>query len=233
MSVMRGVDENTAIGDEVVVLGNAEGGGVINAITGRIVGVGPNLVEVDAPFQPGNSGSPIIHLKTKKVIAVATYLTIRKYDTATRAPIKEPIIRRFGYRIDSVKTWQPVDWSAFYAQAAEMESIEQLTKDFITFIQDIAGDSRVSRSQHTNPAIRNRIDAWLSSKNRRLSAQDSRNVDQNFISFLKVASQSDVTAARQRMSYDYFQRQLGEQQRERTEIATIFGKIVESVRSER
>jgi S1-C subfamily serine protease len=75
--VMEGVSEKATIGDDVVVLGNAEGAGVINLIKGKIVGIGPDRVEVDAPFQPGNSGSPIIHLKTGQVIGVATYLTIR------------------------------------------------------------------------------------------------------------------------------------------------------------
>src|SRR6185369_11606078 len=120
LQIMTGVDEHAAIGDEVVVLGNAEGAGVINTIKGKIVGLGPNLVEVDAPFQPGNSGSPIIHLKTAKVIGVATYLTIRKYDSATREAVKAPIVRRFGYRLDSVKKWEPVTWPSFYAQATEM-----------------------------------------------------------------------------------------------------------------
>src|SRR5204863_3580947 len=143
---------------EVVVLGNAEGAGVINPIKGRIVGLGPNLVEVDAPFQPGNSGSPIIHLKTGKVIGVATYLTIRKYDSATKEAIKEPIVRRFGYRLDSVKQWQPVNWQTFYAQATEMETIEKLTNDLVAFLQDLGKDGRVSRGAHTNPVIKNRID---------------------------------------------------------------------------
>ena len=164
---------------------------------------------------------------------MATYLTVRKYDTATREAIKEPVVRRFGYRIDSVKTWQPVDWTAFYAQAAEMESIETLTKDFIELIRDIADDSRVNRSKHNNPAIKNRIDAWLAGKNKHMSVQDASNADQNFISFLKIASQTDVTAARQHLTYDYFQRQFVDQQSERSEIAGIFGKIIASVRQER
>ncbi len=36
LEVMTGVDENTAIGDDVVVLGNAEGAGVINTIKGKV-----------------------------------------------------------------------------------------------------------------------------------------------------------------------------------------------------
>jgi len=228
--ILRDAENNASIGDEVVVLGNAEGGGVINNISGRIVGIGPNLVEIDAPFLPGNSGSPIIHLRTSKVIGVATYLTIRKYDSATSQALGSPSIRRFGYRIDTVKTWQPVNWNTFYAQATEMENIEKLTKDFIVLIKDIAADGRVSRSLHSNPVITSRIDAWLAEKSRHLSRSDKVNADQNFVSFLKTTSQADVASAQQYMTYDYFQRQLTEQQRERAEIAKFFARIVDAVK---
>jgi S1-C subfamily serine protease len=233
LPVMIGVDEHASIGDEVVVLGNAEGAGVINTITGKIVGIGPNLVEVDAPFQPGNSGSPIIHLKTGKVIGVATYLTYRKYDAATREAIKNPVIRRFGYRLDSVKKWEPVDWRTFNAQAAEMEAVEGLTEDLADFLGDLAKDGRVSRGAHTNPVIKNRIDAWIEAKSKRLSPRDEINADQSMLSFLKVTCQTDVAAAQKHLTYDYFQRQLAEQQKERSQIADFFTKIIQELRNKR
>ena len=226
LEVMRGVENIVVAGDDVVVLGNSEGGGVIIPIMGRIVGVGPQLVEVDAPFQPGNSGSPIIHLRTRKVVAIATYLVIRKYDPVTKRPLPEPSIRRFGYRIDSVKTWQPVNWNAFTSQAIEMEKIETLTNDLHAFVTDLAADRKIAPGAHTNPAIRNRIDAWIASKASTSSAKDAATADQNFISFVKARSQSDVTAARPQLTYDYFQRKLAEQQKQRTEITDALGKIL-------
>ena len=231
--VMLKVDENAAIDDEVVVLGNSEGAGVINTIKGRIVGIGPNLVEVDAPFQPGNSGSPIVHLKTGKVIGVATYLTIKKYDAATKEVLKAPVIRRFGYRLDSVKTWQPVAWPAFYAQAAEIQAIETLTGDLDKFLIDISKNNRVTPGVNTNPAIKTRIDQWLADKRKRLNPKDAATVDQNFLSFLKVACRSDIMAAKPRLTYDYFQRQLGEQEQGRGEIAEIFDKIIKDIQKDR
>ncbi len=229
--IMQGVDENVTIDDEIVVLGNAEGAGVINTIKGKIVGVGPQLVEVDAPFQPGNSGSPIIHLKTGKVIGVATYLTIKKYDAATKEVLKAPVVRRFGYRLDSVKVWQLVNWPLFFAQAAEMNKIETLTEDLGNFLIDLGKDGRVNSSAHTNPAIKTRIDQWLADKKKRLTAKDAANVDQNFLSFLRIACRSDISAAQPRLTYDYFQRQLGKEQLERNEIADIFDKIIKDIQS--
>jgi serine protease Do len=167
------------------------------------------------------------------VIGVATYAIIRKYDPATKRPVKDPVIRRFGYRLDSVKKWEPVNWQAFNAQAAEIESIEKLTADLVAFLQDLGKDGRVNRGAHTNPVIKTRIDQWIDVRSRRLSARDALNADQSLLSFLKVTCQSDITAAQQRITYDYFRRQLEDEQKERTEIAGVFGKIVESMRQER
>ncbi len=124
--IMQDVGPETSIGDEVVVLGNAEGAGVVNTLYGRIVGIGPNLVEVDAPFVPGNSGSPIIHFKTGEVIGVATYARVEGMGMFFGGSEE---VRRFGYRIDSVKTWQPVDQKLFTAQAVEMEHIDDRTEE--------------------------------------------------------------------------------------------------------
>ena len=191
-------------------------------------------MEVDAPFQPGNSGSPIIHLKSGKVIGVATYLTIKKYDAATKEVLKAPVVRRFGYRLDSVKTWQPVAWPAFYAQAAEVQAMETLTGDLDEFLTDLSKNKgHVTPGAHSNPAIKTRIDQWLADKKKRLNPKDAATVDQNFLSFLRIACRSDIAAAQPRMTYDYFQRQLGVQQQQRGEIADIFDKIIKDLQKDR
>ncbi len=232
LEIMQDVGSNAAIGDDVVVLGNAEGEGVINTITGRIVGIGGDRVEVDAPFVPGNSGSPIIHLKTGKVIGIATYLTINNYDAATSEKNAKPVVRRFGYRLDNVKGWQTVDWRSFYAQAAEMEKIETLTDDLYDFFRDLQENKgSVTPERHTNPVIKNRIDQWLEDKSGNHSAADQNEANANFLSFLKVACQSDVTAARQHMSYDYFQRELAGQQQARDEMTKAFEELIKNVRN--
>ena len=133
LEIMQEVDGNATIGDQIVVLGNAEGAGVISTITGRIVGIGPDLVEIDAPFQPGNSGSPIIHLKSGKVIGLATYAIVRNAARLTGKSTSTPKVRRFGYRLDTVKNWQQIDWKAFTPQAVEMEAIEKRTTDIAGF----------------------------------------------------------------------------------------------------
>ena len=232
LEIMQDVGSNAGIGDEVAVLGNAEGGGVVNAITGKIVGVGPDRIEIDAPFVPGNSGSPIIHLKTGKVIGVATYLTINNYDTTTNEKNAKPVIRRFGYRLDNVKQWQGVNWTAFHAQAAEMDKIGALTDDLYDFFRDISENKgSVTPDRHTNPVIKNRINEWIANKGKNQSTEDQAMADENFLSFLKVACESDVATAKRDISYDYFQRELADQQQTRDEMAKAFDEIIKSLRN--
>jgi len=234
LEVMDHVDENASIDDEIVVLGNAEGGGVINTIKGKIVGVGPNLVEVDAAFVPGNSGSPIIHVKTGKVIGVATYLIVAQYDAATHQRMAAPRIRRFGYRLDSVKTWQPVNWNSFFGQAEEMESIEKLTDDLAKVLMDLARNHKITPSLHTNPAIKQQLDWWVSSgRQNSLGGRDSATADQNFIAGLKNIGTADIAAAHRNLTYDYFIRNLTEQQKQRKAITDVFDEILQEMRKTR
>jgi hypothetical protein len=105
--------------------------------------------------------------------------------------------------------------------------IISLLKDHLESVGD---DGRVTPGIHANPAIKSRIDAWLASKAaaRGAGSSDQRIQDLNFLSFLKSTCQSDITVAQQHLTYDYFQRQLAEQQRERTELAGIFGEVIEN-----
>jgi len=228
--VMQNVDTNAAIGDEVAVLGNAEGAGVVNTIMGKIVGIGPNLVEVDAPFVPGNSGSPIIHLKTGKVIGVATYLITNQYDLATDQRMKKPVVRRFGYRLDSIKQWQRVNWPIFYSEAVQMDNIESLTDELYGLFRDLSNSgASISADNYDNPAIKQPIGDWVNAVSGRPSEEDVKQADENLLSYLKVACESDVTDAQRQMVYDYFSRELSDQKQIRDQMAKALESAIDSV----
>jgi hypothetical protein len=231
LPVMRAVDSNAAIGDEVAVLGNADGQGVINTIVGKIVGIGPNLVEVDAPFVPGNSGSPIIHLKTGKVIGVATYYVTNEYDLTTEKKLIRPVIRRFGYRLDGVNQWQPVNWETFWRQRDQMASIEKLTADLFDFIVDFEDNKgAVTPGRHINPIFRDKIEYWTEANRDRPTPADRQAAAANLISFLKTTCESDIAKAQPQLTYDYFQRRLADQKQYRDAMAKGFDEMLHDVR---
>jgi len=188
---------------------------VVNLIQGQIVGIGPNLVEVDAAFVPGNSGSPIIHLRTGKVIGIATYLI------AKRIGPREQKIRRFGYRIDSVQKWQPIDWARFYSEADMISRIQKTTSELVSLLDDFGKAGRATRP-YTIPAIRNALDTFEKARRPNGPRSEAERATETLLGSLRSISVSDVKEARQRMGYDFFQHQLDTDERDREEIFKIF-----------
>ena len=87
------------IGDPVVVLGNSDGRGVVTEIRGKVIGVGPREIEVDAAFVVGNSGSPVLD-RHGRVIGIATYLRdCRDDEDWSKADTRFNGIRRFALRL--------------------------------------------------------------------------------------------------------------------------------------
>ena len=66
------VGNTVQVGDEVMTPGNSEGGDVLLNTDGHVVALGPQKVEISNPIYHGNSGGPIFHVKSGKVIGVVT-----------------------------------------------------------------------------------------------------------------------------------------------------------------
>jgi hypothetical protein len=195
------VDTEAKIGDAVVVLGNALGGGVVNTIQGELTGIGPDRIEVSAPFEMGNSGSPIIHLASGKVIGVATYA---KQETLLSGAER---LRRFGYRLDSVKGWQLIEWNRFYAESDATSGILKTTLELNEIFSDFEGaTTRNSFRRFETPAIRNALDIYGRSIER--SPRERNNAAVKLLGSLKDTCKSDITTAKARFTYDYFRREL-------------------------
>lgn len=226
MELMTEADGAPKIGDAISVLGNSEGAGVIKPLQGKIVGLGPNLIEVDAPFVSGNSGSPIIHVETGKVIGIATYVVIRKVNGEAEKGMDETI-RRFGYRLDSVKQWEPVMWPKFYAQSDQVQKILTNGEEFATFLGSIKGGELPDRS--ANSKIQRSLDIFQSRAKggARMSAADQASAIRELLGNLRSATRSDVMAFDTRLAYDYFRRQVADESRFRDALYDNFTKALD------
>jgi hypothetical protein len=213
--MVESVDKEVLIGDPVVVLGNAEGAGVINTLEGKIIGIGPERIEVDAPFVPGNSGSPIIHLPTGKVIGIASYMSVKKIGP------REEKVRRFGYRLDSVTQWQAINWNWFYADADRMKSIEESTQALGGLFNEFAGFVVNARRRGVSwgaVALGNQDVKY------EFFNKSARNREQGEKS-LSALCLSDIQQAESRLSYDFFKRRLTEEKADRELLSTLFKEI--------
>ncbi|QYY34450.1 serine protease [Ruficoccus sp. ZRK36] len=135
------VATNVKPGDFIVIPGNSKGGGTMIWTEGRVVGIGPTKVEHDAPVYEGNSGSPIIHIDSGKIIGVLSYaeqVPIENYfDKESfnneQSAIKSKI-RYYGYRIDSANDWYPIDLPRFCRQNDELESFRTQRQNVAIFL---------------------------------------------------------------------------------------------------
>jgi hypothetical protein len=217
--IVVAMDTEAAIGDAVAVLGDASGGGVVKPLHGELTGIGPDRVEISAPFELGNSGSPIVHLPSGKVIGVATYARLDFLLSGERK------VRRFGYRLDSVKTWQLIDWPRFYAEADQVEKVQNATLELDEILSDFQTIRKERTHNYESPAIRNALDTYYAIM--RQDAADANSAVRRLLTSLREACRSDVAAAKGRFSYDYFRRQLDANELVRGEFIKAIDKALQ------
>lgn len=223
IEIMTDVEKNASIGDEVAVLGNADGDRVIKPIVGKLVGIGPDRVEVTAQFVHGNSGSPIIHVKSGKALGIATYATVQKVDSITGKPKSQPEVKRFGYRLDSVKQWQPVVWPAYTADFNAMQKVKSRTDDFVKLV--VTG--RLNAADYGDPAIRNPLERFANAAlGKGLIKTDRLTAAKDLTNSLRTSCDTDIAQAQAQVKYDFFRNQLEEHEQFRKELHKGFDELM-------
>lgn len=146
LKVADDVFKSVKIGDKIVVVGNRLGGGVATQTSGQVLGVGPTRIEVNANFEPGNSGSPIFSTNTQEVVGVATYAETRKvaveesgaqsrYGEAGQSTGAKVEKRWFGYRLDSVTKWESIDLAKWHAQGERVGKFKEVSDAFVALVR--------------------------------------------------------------------------------------------------
>jgi hypothetical protein len=128
--------------DAVMVPGNSQGDGVITQTSGVLVAVGPHRIEVNTPVYGGNSGSPILHMPTQKVIGVLTEAEIVRLDAFGKASFRsknsaiKSEIRYFGHRVDSVQKWADLNWAQFQSTEAAIKLARKELNCIVSYFTD-------------------------------------------------------------------------------------------------
>jgi hypothetical protein len=186
--------------DATCIPGNSKGDGVITQTFGRIIAIGPQKVEPDNPVYHGNSGGPIIHLETGKVIGVLTEAELIKFGEFEKASFRskqsaiKSEIRYFGYRVDNVAQWQPLVWADLQKLDAEIKKSKQELRWISDYFTDASSSYKEFEELHK---VWNGAVAIINEKRR--SVQDKISAYQNFlrdIDYLIRRSQSRLTYGR-------------------------------------
>lgn len=146
--------KETRAGDSVVCLGNSLGNGVITETNGKITAFGTPRLEIDCPVVHGNSGGPVIHLETGKVVGIVTEavdnnLTLGALGVAAIKSMRSPVrkISYFAHRIDSVSKWTPTSVVNYLNTSLTVASARKGLSNAALFLADKQGwekDKRLS-----------------------------------------------------------------------------------------
>lgn len=120
----------------VVACGNSLGDNVLNYSAGKLNGVGPDRIEINAGIVPGNSGGPVLLASDGRVIGVSTYLRFIQPRPDTIGSRFEgswlfPVIRRFATRIDNLELsdFEEVELSAVQDDRKCLASVEKFIEE--------------------------------------------------------------------------------------------------------
>ena len=69
LTLNHAIGTSVQVGDDVITPGNSQGGEVVLATQGTVVGVGPQRIEINNPIYHGNSGGPVFQTKTDRCSA--------------------------------------------------------------------------------------------------------------------------------------------------------------------
>jgi len=144
LEALENVQDIVKEGDGAVICGNSLAKGTMLETPGKVIATGPRRIELDTPFFEGNSGSPVFHEKTGKVIGVAAYVVIMNKDSSrvtsesmsNRNSAIKKSVRYFAYRLDSIKSWTSPNLKDIY----EHNAIVNEYREKLSLIGSFFGD---------------------------------------------------------------------------------------------
>ncbi|MCE0524101.1 MAG: serine protease [Methylacidiphilales bacterium] len=177
-------------GDEVVTPGNSQGGEVMLNTDGKVLGIGPERIEIDNPIYHGNSGGPVIHVKSGKVLGVVTEAMkvdlsndLDKASFASRNSAISGSMRYFGLRLDTVTEWVPIDSRRFQIETTFLDQFHEQSRRLDAYL-NTTDNSQTDNSNSGDNSSGNDASKIYLSDEKIMKANDN---------YLQEASGSDTT----------------------------------------
>jgi len=134
------INTNPVLDNRVAAFGNSGGKDVVTKLDGKVLGVGPQELEVSCEFIPGNSGGPIADEKGK-VVGIATYVATQKgIPDWVKKGTRFEGTRRFGVRLVENLKWSTVDLMEFQKETKVLVSLDGALDDYTWIASNVARD---------------------------------------------------------------------------------------------
>jgi S1-C subfamily serine protease len=148
LTMASDVAATVQVGDAVITPGNSEGGEVMLDTNGTVLALGPQKIEISNPVYHGNSGGPVLHVKSGTVIGVVTegqkVDTTDALDLASHQNANSAItgtMRYFGLRLDNVGTWEPFTWARFENETEFLDEFHERSKCLDSYLNTASNDT--------------------------------------------------------------------------------------------
>ena len=222
------------VGDAVFASGNAGGGGTVGFEPGKIMGVGPESIEIDAQVIQGNSGGPILDAASRRALGVVTHLTAERKDLWAKET-RFSGVRRFGCRLDRRWEWKQVPVEGFLKEGKALLAIQEQSELMIAALQPEKWNSEVFRRLSQNPLARDirALEAWMDeqkSGGQRSSETDRKKRLRGILDGARHRSRGQMSGFRSE-GFTWFHREAAIQEiKNRLEIEKVYESSAQDLR---
>jgi hypothetical protein len=153
------ISQQVQPGDEVITPGNSQGGEVMLNTPGKVLGIGPERIEIDNPIYHGNSGGPVFHTKSGKVLGVVTEAEkvnttddLDKASFASRNSAISNTMRYFALRLDTVSAWVPIDSRQFQIETMFLDQFHEQSRRLDSFLNSTDKNNNPNGDSEGSPS---------------------------------------------------------------------------------
>ena len=110
-----------------------------------------------------------------------------------------------------------------------MERIKARTHDLAALLREMSRTGGVNAARHQNPAIRRPLEKFdEAATGKSIIPTDRARAVKDLMSALRTATESDVQQANVRLRYDFFRKELTEEQQVRGQFYKIFDELMKA-----
>lgn len=162
------IEGEAQVDESVTAYGNSQGADVLTASKGKVLGIGPDSLEISCEIVPGNSGGPVVS-KNGQLVGVASFLTFRenKWEEKTRFAQ----VRRFALKLRENEEWWKIDYSTFLKESKTLSNMENTLEEIMDVVVLFGNPSiskvKLSLASQNRTKAQGKVDVAIDSANRR------------------------------------------------------------------
>ena len=205
------------MGESIIAYGNSGGENIITELPGKVLGIGPNEIEISCGIISGNSGGPVLDQRNE-VLGVATY--IKSNTNSGAAGTRFEGIRRFAIRLGEADKWNTIPKEVFETEIKAVSAMDEALGNINTLSlnfgkSDILIRENIAKNLPERSQAQQKVNVAVDSYNRKDRGQKEK--VHLYFSKLAEASESLIEDTRRFWKSEFAKRRFEELSKEALE----------------